>query len=113
MWTLDILISNSVFFFDFAAGRYAHQPDKKQYEFGFKRGNNYHNMERYEKAGPNHDFKTKVGVKTRPIDVKLLQQWFKRWIAFLLEAFKILDAAEYGSSSWEIIRSQDPLPRFL
>ncbi|KAK3867847.1 hypothetical protein Pcinc_026717 [Petrolisthes cinctipes] len=39
---------------------YAHQPSKKEYEFGFKRGNNYHTIERYEKAGPQHNFKTKV-----------------------------------------------------
>ncbi|XP_068215722.1 uncharacterized protein [Palaemon carinicauda] len=39
---------------------YAHQPDKKEYEFGFKRGNGYHNVERYEKGGPHHNFKTKV-----------------------------------------------------
>ncbi|KAK7085877.1 hypothetical protein SK128_016562 [Halocaridina rubra] len=40
--------------------RYAHQPDKKEYEFGFKRGNGYHTIERYEKGGPHHNFKTKV-----------------------------------------------------
>ncbi|XP_069970612.1 uncharacterized protein [Penaeus vannamei] len=39
---------------------YAHQPDKKQYEFGFKRGNDYHTIERYEKGGPHHNFKAKV-----------------------------------------------------
>ncbi|KAG7161317.1 uncharacterized protein LOC121875202 [Homarus americanus] len=39
---------------------YAHQPSKKEYEFGYKRGNGYHNIERYEKAGPHHNFKTKV-----------------------------------------------------
>ncbi|XP_066945379.1 uncharacterized protein [Macrobrachium rosenbergii] len=39
---------------------YAHQPDKKEYEFGFKRGNGYHTVERYEKGGPHHNFKTKV-----------------------------------------------------
>ncbi|ROT78405.1 hypothetical protein C7M84_002883 [Penaeus vannamei] len=39
---------------------YAHQPDKKQYEFGFKRGNDYHTIERYEKGGPHHNFKAKA-----------------------------------------------------
>ncbi|XP_042868949.1 uncharacterized protein LOC122251252 [Penaeus japonicus] len=39
---------------------YAHQPDKKQYEFGFKRGNDHHTIERYEKGGPHHNFKAKV-----------------------------------------------------
>ncbi|KAK4310611.1 hypothetical protein Pmani_017830 [Petrolisthes manimaculis] len=39
---------------------YAHQPSQKEYEFGFKRGNYDHTIERYEKAGPKHNFKTKV-----------------------------------------------------
>ena len=44
----------------FNLGRYAHQPAHKHYEFGFKRGNDKHVVERYEKGGPHHDFKSKV-----------------------------------------------------
>ncbi|KAF2355328.1 hypothetical protein FHG87_013915 [Trinorchestia longiramus] len=38
---------------------YAHQPEHKHYEFGFKRGNDKHVVERYEKGGPHHHFKSK------------------------------------------------------
>jgi len=43
--------------------RYAHNPAHGEYEFGYKRGNDYHFQERYEK-GMGWTFKTKVGTDT-------------------------------------------------
>ncbi|CAL8142513.1 unnamed protein product [Orchesella dallaii] len=40
--------------------QYAHNPGYDEYEYGYRRGNDYHFQERYEKYGPYWNFKTKV-----------------------------------------------------
>lgn len=50
-----------LFIFSLSTNRYIHVPAKDHYEFGHKRGNDHHFIERHEKAHPHFgEFRTKV-----------------------------------------------------
>ena len=59
-FTLHILSSATILLLSVAC-RYQHNPEHDHYEFGYRRGNEHHFQERYEKAAPHAGhFKTKV-----------------------------------------------------
>ena len=57
------VLSSRTFSLLSVACRYQHNPEHDHYEFGYRRGNEHHFQERYEKAAPHAGhFKTKVRV---------------------------------------------------
>ena len=55
------ILSSRTFLLLSVAHRYQHNPEHDHYEFGYRRGNEHHFQERYEKAAPHAGhFKTKV-----------------------------------------------------
>lgn len=59
------------------ACRYQHNPEHDHYEFGYRRGNEHHFQERYEKAAPHAGhFKTKVRPLVHASNCRLLGESF-------------------------------------